>query len=218
MSQSLACIGEPVSWLRLETFAAGKDDRAVRAHVAACSACQQCLEEIRADVVALPRLVLPVSGKRAPKRAWWKPFAPVFALATAAALVLLLVVRRDVPQLSVREEAVMIKGVGEIVLGTVRERAGDIRMDARSFREGDRWKLIVTCPPSASIKLSVTVAEVGTSTLDRPLASASIACGNRVVVPGAFTLSGPRANRVCATITAVGGLVDTACVTIAPER
>ena len=214
MSQSLACIGEPISWLRLETYAAGRDDATVRAHLATCTACQQCLDEIRADIVALPPLAVPV---RIAKRAWWKAFVPVLGLATAAAVIAILAIRRPPgPEVVVREEAVTVKGVGEIVLGTVRERAGDIRLDARSFTEGDRWKLIVTCAPGPSVDLTVTVAEVGTQTLDRPLAPATLPCGNRVVVPGAFSLTGPRANRVCATITAAGDR-QTACVTLAPE-
>jgi len=119
------------------------------------------------------------------------------------------------------ENVVAIKGIGDVVLGTVRERAGTIREDVRSFATGDRWKLVVTCPPSAAgamLAVDVTVVEIGGSTqpasIDRPLVPAQIACGNRVVLPGAFSLSGPRANRVCA---AIGPDHDTACVTIAPE-
>jgi hypothetical protein len=57
-------------------------------------------------------------------------------------------------------------------------------------------------------------------TVDHPLAATRIACGNRVVVPGAFTVTGDRANRVCARIAAVTGPdpeADTACVTLTPE-
>ena len=37
---SLACIGEPVSWLRLEMFAAGRiADPAIASHLTACPAC-----------------------------------------------------------------------------------------------------------------------------------------------------------------------------------
>jgi hypothetical protein len=215
---ALACIGTPISWLRLETFAAGRADASSRAsvgeHVAACPACKHCLEEIRADIVALPPLVVPAKPAR---RAWWAWAAPVFALAAAAVIALVVFRRGDEP--APREENVVaIKGVGEVVLGTVRERSGVIRDDVRSFIDGDRWKLVVTCPPSATgtlLAVDVTVAEVGGSTqIDRPLVPSQIACGNRVVLPGAFSLSGPRANRVCV---AIGVEHDTACVTIAHE-
>ncbi len=217
---ALACIGEPISWLRLETFAQGRTDREtgaqIRAHVDACPACRHCLDEIHADVVALPPLAMPAAQPA--RRAWWKLLVPAFALATAAVVVLLVVRRPDDEAPPVREDIVAIKGVGEVVLGTVRERAGVIREDMRAFAAGDRWKLVVTCPPAATgvlLPVEVTVVEIGgSSAVDRPLAPAQIACGNRVVLPGAFSLGGPRANRVCATI---GPERATACVTIAPE-
>ncbi len=211
---ALACIGEPISWLRLETFASGRDDSTIREHVTACPACKHCLEEIRADIVALPPLAMPATPE---PRAWWKLFVPAFAVA-AAAVIALIVFRGGDGDPPARENVVAIKGVGEVVLGTVRERGGVIRDDVRSFATGDRWKLVVTCPPSATgtlLAVDVTVVEVGGSTtIDRPLVPARIACGNRVVLPGAFSLTGPRANRVCA---AIGPDKDTACVTIAAE-
>jgi hypothetical protein len=60
-------------------------------------------------------------------------------------------------------------------------------------------------------------------TVDHPLAATRIACGNRVVVPGAFTITGDRANRVCARITAVDDPpaterdAGTACAVVLPE-
>jgi hypothetical protein len=173
-----------------------------------------CLEEIRTDIVALPPLAMPATK---PARTWWKLLVPAFALA-AAAVIAIVVFRGGTDDAPVRENVVAIKGVGDVVLGTVRERGGVIREDVRSFAAGDRWKLVVTCPPSATgamLSIDVTVVEVaGSTTVDRPLVPARIACGNRVVLPGAFSLNGPRANRVCA---AIGPDKDTACVTIAPE-
>ena len=64
MTAALACIGEPISWLRLETFAAGRDDAAIREHVAACPACKHCLDELRTDIVALPPLGVPAAPAR----------------------------------------------------------------------------------------------------------------------------------------------------------
>lgn len=213
---ALACIGEPISWLRLETFAAGRADPTIDDHVAACPACKHCLDEIRADLVALPPLTPPATPAR---RAWWKLAIPAFALAAAAVIALVLFRDRaiDAPA---RENVVAIKGVGDVVLETVRERRGVIRENVRSFAAHDRWKLVVTCPPSATgtlLAVDVTVVEVGAgpqTRIDRPLPPARIACGNRVVIPGAFSLTGPRANRVCG---AIGPDRDTACITIAPE-
>jgi hypothetical protein len=58
-----ACIGEPISWLRLERYALdGGADRAAAAHLARCAACARCLDEIRGDLVALPPLVWLAAG------------------------------------------------------------------------------------------------------------------------------------------------------------
>lgn len=113
-----------------------------------------------------------------------------------------------------------------VMLGLVRERAGAIREDATAFAAGDRWKVVVTCAPGRDTWVDVAVVEVGATgkTIDHPLAAARIACGNRVVVPGAFELTGKRANRVCVRVAAdvapardlLGG-DDTACLTVAPE-
>jgi len=211
---ALACIGEPISWLELELFAIGRDDQRIASHVAACPACRHCLDEIRGDLVALPPLVVPQTPV-ARARAWWSRLVPAIALAAAA--VIALVLWRDRAPEAVREDVVVVKGVGEVVLGVVRERGGVIREDVHSFGAGDRWKVVVTCPPSAAASVEVSVTEVGATASDHPLMPARIACGNRIVLPGAFTLTGTRANRVCAHVTSAGGDSGTACVTIAPE-
>ncbi len=189
-----ACIGEPISWLRLETYAADRSDAAVRDHLAACPACAACLSEIERDVVALPPLAVPERRRRT----WW-PLLLVPALALA-----ILVLRP-------RPHGFTVKGVGEVTIGVVRERAGVITYDAREYQPTDRWKVFVTCPPEAGAYIDVSVGS------DHPLAPAHLACGNRVVVPGAFTLDGG-ANRVCVHVAAAPDAPgDQACVTIRPE-
>lgn len=223
-----ACIGEPVSWLRLERFALGGGaDRAVHDHLARCAACARCLDEIRGDRVALPPLPASPAGeasRRAPRaprvlRRW---LAPAMALAAAAAVLLVLWRGRGTPdEAAPREDVARVKGVGEVVLGVVRERGGVIRHDARTYAPGDRWKVVVTCPPAASAWIDVAVHDAGR--VDHPLAPARIGCGNRVFVPGAFSITGGRANRVCVRV-AAGEAPDRAqpaapeaCVTLRPE-
>lgn len=204
-----ACIGEPVSWPRLERFALGAPDPAIAAHLAACPACRLCLDQIRDDAIALPPLVVPAPRARRAAR-WW--LAPAFAVAAAAVAI---VVLRPVPA-SPASETIGVKGVGEVTLELVRERGGAIRHDATSYAPGDRWKVVVTCPPSASAWIDVSVADG--ATVDRPLPAAQLPCGNRVVVPGAFTITGARANRVCARVAAAPGAeAQTACLTVRPE-
>jgi len=211
-----ACIGEPISWLRLEQFALGAADPAISSHLAGCPACRRCLDTIAGDAIELPRLVVPVAPRRGTRRRWW--LAPALA-AAAAAVVLGVVLRPPLrpqpgPDAALR---VAIKGVGELALELVRERGGAIAYDARSFAPGDRWKLVVSCPPGAApapIAIDVSVAD-GIS-VDHPVAAAQLACGNRVVVPGAFAITGDRPNRVCVRIGA-GPDAATACATLVPE-
>ena len=197
----MTCIATPISWPRLERFALSGADAAIAEHVAACPACASCLDEIKRDVVALPPLTVP---ERKPRRAWWHFAVP--ALAVAVAALVLAIWPRD----AAREDLVRVKGVGDVILGVVRERDGVIRDDAKTFLPGDRWKVVVTCPPQAKAWVEVDVAG------DRPLAPATISCGNRVVLPGAFHLTGTTSNRICIRV-GVDGPDGTACVTIRPE-
>lgn len=213
-----ACIGEPVSWPRLEQVALGGADAAAAAHLAACPACARCLAELRADTVALPPLAVPAPR---PRRRWW-PGAAAFAGAAAVAVAVLVVVRiASRPRAPHRTDVAQIKGVGEVVLGVVRERDGAIRHDALTYAPGDRWKVVVTCPPAAAAWIDVAVLDATGAAY--PLPAARIACGNRVAVPGAFAITGGGANRVCVRI-AAGAAPDRttaappdACVTLAPE-
>jgi hypothetical protein len=59
---------------------------------------------------------------------------------------------------------------------------------------------VESCPPSASAWIDVSVTDG--VTIDHPLATAQLPCGNRVVVPGAFTVTGTGASRVCASVAA----------------
>jgi len=208
-----ACIGEPISWLRLEQAALGVTDAARDAHLAACPACRACLDDIRKDIVALPMLTVPDRKKLA----WWRWAMPAMGLAAAAAI-LVLVLRPHARA----EEVAVVKGVGDVEIGLVRERAGTIRDDSpTTFKPGDRWKVIVTCAPGVAAWLDVAVLEQGTHTPDYPIAPAHLTCGNRVVLPGAFTLTGTQPNRVCvygAADERRAGIPDEAgCITVRPE-
>jgi hypothetical protein len=201
----VTCIDTPISWLRLEQFAANRADETIASHVNACPACARCLDEIRADVVALPPLAVPVVPARRP---WWHFAVPALALAAVAFVVVIIRPREQ------RDDLVRVKGVGDVVLGIVRERAGVIRDDATTFREGDRFKIVLTCPPTASAWIDLDVSG------DHPLPATQISCGNKVVVPGAFHLTGTAANRICVRVAADAAPdadAPRACLTVRPE-
>jgi len=209
------CIGEPVSWPRLERFALDARDAEVAAHLAACPACAHCLDGLRTDVVALPPLVIP---QRAPRRLRW--IAPAMAFAAAAMILVVLVRRGDGPE---RESSsVRVKGIGFVTLGLVRDRDGVVRDDVATFAAGDRWKIVVTCPPSASGAVWIDAAVFDAASVDYPLAPTELACGNRVIVPGAFTITGARANLVCVRAgpqrtPPTPGDANVACIRLVPE-
>ena len=194
----MTCIGVPVSWLRLEQLALGAEDPAAREHCEECAVCRGCLDEIRGDTVALPALVVPDKRRR-----WVWLAVPALAAAAIAVIVL-----RPRP-----EDRVTIKGVGEVIVDVVRERDGAITDGARSYRPGDRWKVVVTCPPTHEVSLAVAIREDGADHADRPLAPTKILCGNRIYVPGAFELTGGKPHRVCVRIEDQAD----ACLTLAPE-
>jgi hypothetical protein len=210
-----ACVGTPVSWLRLERHALAADGE-VRDHLAVCPACSASFSAITDDIVALPPLAVP--DKRA--RSWLRWLIPTMTAAAAAAVILLVIVRRPGPA---EDNVTTIKGGGTVVLGVVRERAGAIRSDVTTFATGDRWKITLTCEPGP---VWVDVSVTDPHGIDYPLGPTQIACGNQIAVPGAFSITGREINVVCARLDVDAipartpphpGEPGVACMTLRPE-
>jgi len=206
----MTCIGEPISWLRLERHALSPD-AAVAEHVAACPACRQCLGEIESDVVALPVLAVP---ERRRTIAWWR-----FALPALAAAAIAIVVLRPRPEPKGPGQLLAgVKGIGDVTVELVRDRAGESAIDATTFQAGDRWKVFVTCASAGGAWIDVAVTEAGARDADHPIAPIHVACGNAVPVPGAFELTGHASNEICVRVWAdPGELGKRACASVAPE-
>ena len=222
------CVGEAISWPRLEAFALEPRDSEIAAHLAGCDACAACFAALRGDRVVLRPLpdVAAAAGhagnaargavRRSRRRA---SLAGGLALALAAVLALVAWPPDEQaapPDLAIARGVARLKGTGDVVLDVVRERAGAIRTDVRSYAAGDRWKLVVTCPPTATgspLAIDVRVWEDGAAAVDRPLPRATIACGNRIALPGAFSISGTRPHHVCARF---GGTAE-ACLLLVPD-
>ena len=214
---SARCTSEPISWLRLERYHLGEladDERArIASHVVSCAACAACLERIERDeAVVLPALrdlrervardsrALPVvrPARRAVPTRW-----PVWigtsmgALAAAAAVVLGL---RDRARAPTSDEAVAASGYGlkgeAVAFSLVRDDGARIDGLEGVYRDGDRFKAIVTCPPGAGLAFDVVVVDASGASF--PLEPAGkIACGNDVALPGAFRLTGGDDETVC---------------------
>jgi hypothetical protein len=214
---SSRCIGEPVSWLLLERFhlgeIEGEERERIAQHVAACAACAACLGSIQDDeAVALPPLALPESSRGPGERA--PPFPPsgrnvraLFAgraavalggLAAAAAVVLAIRSgdRHDGSRVaSLTRPESRIKG-DAIAFSLVRDDDERILGTRGVYRDGDRFKAILTCPPGSNVGFDVVVYDVGGVSF--PLDPAPVlACGNEVPIPGAFRLTGSSEETVC---------------------
>lgn len=210
MSDASRCTAEPISWLQLEELALGALDPAsrgaVEAHLAGCAACRAARDHIEADsarpLAPLPDLVLARARRRAPRRVL------VAAATLAAAAALLLLVRGRAPGPS--PDRAGAKG-GELAVGLVRDRGGELAFDPIGFRPGDRFKVLVTCASAGEVDVDVAVHQAGS--LDHPIERARIRCGNQVPLPGAFRLTGDQPAAVCAVVEG-----ERACIDLAPER
>lgn len=210
---NVTCIGEPISWPRLERFAVDGADPGIAAHVVACAACRDCLDRIRLDELVLPPLAAIAAPVVARRRRW---LAPALGAVAMAAVAVVLLVRRPGED---RGFTVGVKGVGDVSFELVRERAGEISFGAKRYAPGDRWKVVVTCAPGAGLRVAVSVADGLTRDYpDHPRAGTPIDCGNRVPLGGAFTITGDRPNQICVLVVGAGGGDSReACTTVTPE-
>jgi hypothetical protein len=184
-----------VSWLALEQLAAGElgeGEGRVREHLAGCDACRACLAKIEADAEApLPPLRTADSGRRAAdggRRTVARPLPWLGgALALAAALLLYVKTRPDEPRVD--------RTKGSTVSITVIREGG--AGEAGVFGPNDRFKVLVSCPPSLVASWDLAVYDDGGAQF--PLAPVpTLVCGNAVPIPGAFRLSGDKDLHVCA--------------------
>jgi hypothetical protein len=188
----MTCVGEPISWLRLERYALAELDRAaaaaVRMHVEACAACRSALASIEGDVVALPPLPARRAVIAAVKRPWYRRWTlgAGLGVAIAAAAVLLLWLRTPGDDALPGRRA-RVKGAGLVSLRLVRERGGVVAFDPADVAPDDRWKVELTCASGAPLWTDVVVYQPGGASF--PLSPRPITCGNQVGVPGAFRIT-----------------------------
>ncbi|HEX4335358.1 MAG TPA: hypothetical protein VH062_05560 [Polyangiaceae bacterium] len=190
----------PVSWLRLERYHLGElspeDAAEVERALATDPETRACLDEIRRPVVLRPLPEPPsvVRSWRGSARQRWA--AVSFAVAAAASIALFVGTRGAVDH-GVPPRSVHVKG-GDVAISLVRERAGAIDTAPSTFAEGDRFKVLITCPPALDGGFDVVVFQDGAASFpfDAP---ETLACGNDVPFPGAFTVTGADPATVCVT-------------------
>jgi hypothetical protein len=194
------CIGEPVSWMRLERYGLGElpaaERATIREHLAACPACGECFARIEQgrELPALPPLAA-LRPRARPRVAW----LGMLAVASAAAVAMLLVARTQpdvaLPGPHLRAPA---KG-GDFAIEVVRIDAEDRLRDATHFAASDRFKVLLTCPPPWVGHAEVVVYQDGRAFF--PLApQLAPSCGNRRKLAGAFQLDGASPASVCVAL------------------
>lgn len=223
---SQARASAPISWLLLERYALGELDAETRAQVAArleadaeSRAClarieadQRTLRPLPAELLALARASSGQTAASATKAvaATAKTERPTFATrwrwlfavgpALAAALLLLVLWPRETSHVTPAHRRAWparqaIKG-GDLALALVRERAGVTTKDPTSFRDGDRFKVLVTAPLGSGLGAELIVLQGGERYLPLPRVPA-LEGGNRKALTGAFSLDGAGPVDVC---------------------
>jgi putative zinc finger protein len=194
------CKSQALSWLRLEMYNLQElpdaEVRQVENHLADCESCRSCLDRIKQstdELKPLPRIELES------QRSGWFSLAWIGATASLAAAAILLIVFKFGWPDQVSDELpppkIAYKG-GELTISLVRDRDGVIKHEPEAFISGDRFKVLVTCPPSEELYWDLVV--IQNDELFFPLApSDALSCGNRVGLPNAFKLSGVAAATIC---------------------
>jgi hypothetical protein len=195
------CIGEPISWLRLERYGLGEVAAAEQAriaeHLASCAACRACLEHMEQNAPVL-RLPLPAAKPRARRTqpAWSRVGA--WAAVGAAALAALVLLARK-PELSAPGSISGGSKGGELTLELIRSNATGKQLEANRFAAGERWKAQLACPARQSGYAQLVIYQGAAHY--QPLDALHVAqCGNHITLPGAFTLSGELAVRICVVL------------------
>jgi hypothetical protein len=212
------CIGEPVSWFKLERYGLGelseRDAVQVAQHLAECPVCGACYAQIEAQAQgdSEARPPLPAAAARAtrseaprsrPTRARSKNRHRNRNLAVAgtllsAALGAWLALGPDMePPLSERRGSGVtdVKG-GELALELVRVASDGRMREPGHFAPGDRFKVLFSCPPARTGALRLRVFQAGH--VFEPLPPYQLEnCGNRRSLPGAFSLDGSDRVSVC---------------------
>ena len=186
----MSCTSTPISWLRLERFHLGEcpsdEAKSIKEHLASCAVCKKAFAEIAGDEPQRSSVV------RGP---WYSRPTTVAAMsALALAAIILLVIGRT-PRIPEDQGGARTKG-DDVAFTLVRENESIVPEAGGPYRDGDRFKALVTCPPGMRATWDVVVYEGDQASF--PLAmTKDLACGNQVALPGAFRVTGHRPMTVC---------------------
>ncbi len=197
-----------LSWLALERFHLRElppaEHDAAAAHLASCEACRRTLDEIASDDEARALAPLPPRAASSAKPSvakvipWYarpRVMAAATGLALAAALVLVLGRAPWSSSDSSDRDDPRVKGTS-VSFALVREDAALVPEAGGPYRDGERFKALVTCPPGMKARFDLAVYERGAASF--PLGEQTeLACGNAVPLAGAFRVTGHERMTVC---------------------
>jgi len=98
-----------------------------------------------------------------------------------------------------------VKGDG-LAFTLVREDEAVITETGGTYRDGERFKALVTCAPGAKMSFDLAVFDRGDAAFPL-LPSADLACGNSIPLRGAFRVTGREPATVC-LLWQSGGAID----------
>jgi hypothetical protein len=198
-----SCIGEPVSYLRLERYSLhelpAEEDRSIASHLEQCAVCRACYERIQADardadvaVLATKLSQLSAAARPRPRRARfvWGASALVASLAA-----LLFVMRPPAEAPGIASQSTT-KGDG-LGLEVVRSDAQGQLLEPTHFAESDRFKLLLSCSADRAGSVRVLVFQGG-DVFEPVPAQRLESCGNRRPLAGAWAFDGGEAVELCA--------------------
>ena len=193
-----------ISWLALERYFLGELEQGEKAQVELAletsGDLRQCLEWIRSDVGRplrpLPNVsTAPAHSNRAHRvDGWWRRDTWRGALALTAG-VLAVVGGWNVWNRAAVHPGERLKG-DQLSVQLVRHSGGTVAEDASVFAEGDLFKVRVTCSHAGAVSRQVSVFQGGEIFFPLP-SEEPLHCGNQVLLPGAFRLTGAAPAIVC---------------------
>lgn len=207
----------PISWLALERLhlgeLAGEEKKRVEQHLSECGACAATLKSLVEEDEKRSLPLRTRSKKQArPKvvslRAWIaRPRVALSGLAVAAAAIFLVGRSPKTPDIA----ADRFKGSSEVGFMLVREDDAVLPEAGGPYREGERFKVLVTCPPGWRGNFDLVVYEANAPASFPLSATTDLPCGNAVPLAGAFKLMGRDAMTVC-LVWQAGGALDRAAL------
>ena len=197
MTQLLSCGETPISWFQFDRRLAGElsgsEEERIERHLSSCPACRACWDEVQTTSRQLPALQTTAPESRMHRLRKW--LGPATLVPIAAVAILLLVINRSTPGELNGEPVNILKG-GDLTFSLLRDHRGDVAADPDHFVSGDRFRVLVTCPPDQGRAWDVVVYQDGEAFFPFE-ADQRLQCGNEVALPGAFRVTGDSAVEVC---------------------